>query len=82
MENEATAPPPARGARPRPGQPRPRRPPLTTRAARTGPLVEPEPMAFLENVTALFTTNPRSPAWVDRLKACLGDRFRSCLPVW
>jgi DNA-binding NtrC family response regulator len=54
---------------------------LTTRA-RTGPLVEPEPMAFLENVAALLTTNPMSPAWVDRVKACLGDRFRPCLPVW
>jgi len=54
---------------------------LTTRA-RTGPLVEPESMAFLENVAALLTTNPQSPAWVDRVKACLGDRFWPCLPVW
>jgi hypothetical protein len=54
---------------------------LSTRA-RTGPLVEPEHMAFLENVAALLTTNPQSPAWVERVKACLGDRFRPCLPVW
>src|SRR4051812_31397626 len=60
MEREETAPPsPARDARPPPGQPPPRRPPLTTRA-RTGPLVEPEQMAFLENVAALLTTNPQS----------------------
>ena len=39
-------------------------------------------MAFLEIVAALLTTNPQSPAWVERVKACLGDRFRPCLPVW
>ena len=54
---------------------------MTTRA-RTGPLVEPEQMAFLEAVAALLTTNPFSPAWVERVKACLGDRFKPCLPVW
>jgi hypothetical protein len=54
---------------------------LTTRA-RPEPLAEPEPMAFLENVAALLTTNTQSRAWVDRVKACLGDRFRPCLPVW
>jgi hypothetical protein len=39
-------------------------------------------VAFLENGAALLTTNPMSPAWVDRVKACLGERFRPCLPVW
>src|SRR5580700_1633335 len=39
-------------------------------------LVEPEQLAFLENVAALLTTNPFSPAWVERVEACLGDRYR------
>ena len=39
-------------------------------------------MAFLENVAVLLTANLQSPAWVDPMKSCLGDRFRSCLPVW
>src|SRR3954452_12277848 len=68
------------GRRP-PGQAAVRRPPLTTRP-RPEPLVEPQQMAFLELVVALLTTNPFSPAWVERVKACLGDRFRPCLPVW
>jgi hypothetical protein len=38
-------------------------------------------VAFLENGAALLTTNPMSPAWVDRVKACLGERFRPCLPA-
>ena len=54
---------------------------MTTRP-RAEPLVEPQQMAFLESVAALLTTNPFGPAWVERVKACLGDRFQPCLPVW
>jgi len=46
-----------------------------------GPLFTPDPLPFLENVAALLTTNPFLPAWVDRIQACLGDRYRPGLPV-
>ncbi len=49
---------------------------------RPGPLLDPDQLAFLENVAALLSTNPFVPAWVDRVQACLGDRYRPGLPVW
>jgi DNA-binding NtrC family response regulator len=49
---------------------------------RPGPLLDPDQLIFLENVAALLSTNPFVPAWVDRVQACLGDRYRPGLPVW
>lgn len=41
----------------------------------TGPLLDPEWMAFLEPVSRLHATNPFEPAWEDLLKAALGRKY-------
>ncbi len=67
---------------PHPGKLEPAEARLGPHPAPRTPQIEPQQMAFLENVAALLTTNPQSLAWAPQVKACLGDRFRPCLPVW